>query len=115
PTFSVESKYAVGANKAKAGRWEGDKYIPAASWLGKKPSIDPLGLKHIPKSSIKKMGISTAKAVTSGALGMGELAVQGYEGVAAAILGQGFETGAEATEKYFKSLHEIASKATGVN
>ena len=28
PTFSVESKYAVGADLARAGRWEGEKFIP---------------------------------------------------------------------------------------
>src|SRR6266478_6616538 len=31
PTFSVESRYAVGINRSKAGRWEGDRYIPAGS------------------------------------------------------------------------------------
>lgn len=28
PTFSVESKYAVGADLARAGWWEGEKFIP---------------------------------------------------------------------------------------
>lgn len=27
-TFSVESRYAVGPNRARAGRWNGDTYIP---------------------------------------------------------------------------------------
>lgn len=27
PTFSVESKYAVGAYKSRAGRWDGDRFI----------------------------------------------------------------------------------------
>ena len=31
PTFSVESIYATGENKKKAGRWEGETYIPAGS------------------------------------------------------------------------------------
>lgn len=29
PTFSNESKYAVGTDVAKAGHWDGDRYIPA--------------------------------------------------------------------------------------
>jgi hypothetical protein len=29
PTFSVESQYATGADRAKAGHWDGDTYIPA--------------------------------------------------------------------------------------
>lgn len=31
PTFSNQSQYATGANAAKAGRWEGDKFIPATA------------------------------------------------------------------------------------
>lgn len=31
PTFSNESQYAVGDDAAKAGHWEGDKFIPADS------------------------------------------------------------------------------------
>lgn len=29
PTFSVESIHAVGADVAKAGKWEGNKFIPS--------------------------------------------------------------------------------------
>ncbi len=29
-TFSVESQYAVGANAAKAGHWEGEQFVPAS-------------------------------------------------------------------------------------
>lgn len=29
PTFSVESRYAVGVARAKAGSWDGEKYVPA--------------------------------------------------------------------------------------
>jgi hypothetical protein len=29
PTFSVESQYAKGADRAKAGSWNGDTFIPA--------------------------------------------------------------------------------------
>jgi hypothetical protein len=29
PTFSNQSQYAVGVNRAKAGRWKGEKFIPA--------------------------------------------------------------------------------------
>jgi hypothetical protein len=29
PTFSIESQYAKGADRAKAGRWDGDTFIPA--------------------------------------------------------------------------------------
>lgn len=28
PTFSVESIYAIGGNAARAGRWEGNLFIP---------------------------------------------------------------------------------------
>lgn len=28
PTFSVESVHAVGKDAAKAGRWDGDRFIP---------------------------------------------------------------------------------------
>lgn len=31
PTFSNESKYATGENAAKAGHWEGDKFVPPGS------------------------------------------------------------------------------------
>ena len=29
PTFSVESKYATGKNAPMAGRWKGERFIPA--------------------------------------------------------------------------------------
>lgn len=28
PTFSNQSQYATGANRAKAGYWKGDEYVP---------------------------------------------------------------------------------------
>lgn len=31
PTFSNESKYAVGPDAAKAGHWEGDEFVPPPS------------------------------------------------------------------------------------
>jgi hypothetical protein len=31
PTFSDQSMYATGENKAKAGRWEGEKFIPSSA------------------------------------------------------------------------------------
>lgn len=33
PTFSNESQYAIGADAVKAGRWEGDRFIPSADAL----------------------------------------------------------------------------------
>src|ERR1051326_8883512 len=43
PTFSDESQYAAGPDAAKAGHWEGEKFIPPASTPAAAPSI-PQGL-----------------------------------------------------------------------
>jgi len=43
PTFSDQSMYAVGPNAAKAGRWEGDRFIPPAAAPQVPDIANPLG------------------------------------------------------------------------
>lgn len=48
-TFSVESKYAVGEDAKKAGRWDGETFIPAES-----SAKDSKGVKKVTSADIRK-------------------------------------------------------------
>ncbi len=81
PTFSTESKYAVGANKAKAGTWDGDKFIP--------PSKSKLGI----AGAIKQ----TAPTSTESSTGMKAASLADYNKTKAELLKQGEEFNASKT------------------
>lgn len=62
PTFSVESKYATGENRNRAGRWDGDRFIPPR---GKYP-----GLTNNP-GNVEKHELRTYKTLFEGEDGGG--------------------------------------------
>ena len=72
PTFSNESQYAVGENAKKAGRWEGEKYIPASQKRGITMSADEM---NVPKSTI----LSKDEAKEKGEMNANEVAARSYE------------------------------------
>jgi len=53
PTFSNESQYAVGADAAKAGHWEGDKFIPPSQGDEYDDLLDSIAPLKTPKVSVK--------------------------------------------------------------
>lgn len=72
PTFSNESQYAVGENAKKAGRWEGEKYIPASQKRGITMSADEM---NVPQSTI----LSKDEAKEKGEMNANEVAARSYE------------------------------------
>ena len=72
PTFSNESQYAVGENAKKAGRWDGEKYIPASKRRGIAMSADEM---NVPKSTI----LSKDEAKEKGEMNANEVAARSYE------------------------------------
>lgn len=66
-TFSDESQYAVGDNKAKAGKWEGDKYIPASQPVGQplgQPIGQPLGQPALQPSLAEALAAQQQNAIS---------------------------------------------------
>ncbi len=72
PTFSNESQYAVGENAKKAGRWDGEKYIPASKRRGITMSADEM---NVPQSTI----LSKDEAKEKGEMNANEVAARSYE------------------------------------
>lgn len=72
PTFSNESQYAVGENAKKAGKWEGEKYIPASQKRGITMSADEM---NVPQSTI----LSKDEAKEKGEMNANEVAARSYE------------------------------------
>jgi hypothetical protein len=72
PTFSNESQYAVGENAKKAGRWEGERYIPASQKRVITMSADEM---NVPQSTI----LSKDEAKEMGEMNANEVAARSYE------------------------------------
>lgn len=62
PTFSVESQYAVGDNLAKAGHWDGDKYIPATGFMPTQAMPPGTSVAEMPSALPTPAGIAAVAA-----------------------------------------------------
>jgi hypothetical protein len=73
PTFSVESQYATGEDRARAGHWEGDKYIPAQVAASQMPtgSVKPIEFQSASQWRLHPTDVP-ARAVS----GVGDLAMR---------------------------------------